>query len=214
MKDYYSILGVSPHATESEIKNAYRKLAKKFHPDKQYYAGKEVFTNKDFDEVNEAYRILSNKEKKQEYDYKRSHLDVGQSMTERAKNLQAENSFRNGIAALNKKQYHEAADFLRWAVQYNPKKAIYHSKYGLAIGLSGGDLEKARISCEKAIEMEMYNANHYVDLGDVYRIAGLTEKAREKYKEALKWDKNNKKAQEGLKLVKSKGIFKKLFDWK
>ncbi len=61
-KDYYNILGVSRGASEEEIKKAYRKLAHQYHPDKG--GGDE---NK-FKEVNEAYQVLSNKEKRAQYD--------------------------------------------------------------------------------------------------------------------------------------------------
>ena len=60
-KDYYQILGVSRNASSEEIRKAYHKLAHKFHPDK---GGDE----KKFKEINEAYQILSNKEKKTQYD--------------------------------------------------------------------------------------------------------------------------------------------------
>lgn len=60
-KDYYQILGISCDASEDEIKKAYRKLAHKYHPDK---GGDE----KKFKEINEAYQILSDKEKKSQYD--------------------------------------------------------------------------------------------------------------------------------------------------
>ena len=60
-KDYYQILGVSREASADEIKKAYRKLAHKYHPDK---GGDE----KKFKEINEAYQILSDKEKKIQYD--------------------------------------------------------------------------------------------------------------------------------------------------
>lgn len=62
MKDYYKILGVEKSATEEDIKRAYRKLAHQYHPDK---AG----GNADkFKEINEAYQVLSNKEKKEQFD--------------------------------------------------------------------------------------------------------------------------------------------------
>lgn len=61
-EDYYKILGVSKDASDDEIKKAYRKLAHKYHPDKQ--GGDE---NK-FKEINEAYQVLSDKTKRQQYD--------------------------------------------------------------------------------------------------------------------------------------------------
>ncbi len=61
MKDYYKILGISKAATDDEVKKAFHKLAHKYHPDK---GGDE----KKFKEINEAYQILSNKEKRTQYD--------------------------------------------------------------------------------------------------------------------------------------------------
>jgi len=62
MEDYYKTLGVSHDASEGEIKKAYRTLAHKYHPDKS--GGDE----KKFKEVNEAYQVLSDREKKAQYD--------------------------------------------------------------------------------------------------------------------------------------------------
>ncbi len=63
MADYYQTLGVSKNASEDEIKKAFRKLAHKYHPDKG--TGDE----KKFKEINEAYQVLSNKEKRARYDH-------------------------------------------------------------------------------------------------------------------------------------------------
>ena len=62
MKDYYEILGVKKDASADEIKRAYRKLAHQHHPDKD--GGDET----KFKELNEAYQILSNQEKRAQYD--------------------------------------------------------------------------------------------------------------------------------------------------
>lgn len=64
-KDYYKVLGVDKKATQDEIKKAYRKLAVKFHPDKN--KGNKEAENK-FKEVNEANEVLSDKEKRKKYD--------------------------------------------------------------------------------------------------------------------------------------------------
>lgn len=64
-KDYYKVLGVEKKATQDEIKKAYRKLAVKYHPDKNK-DNKEA-ENK-FKEINEANEVLSDKEKRKKYD--------------------------------------------------------------------------------------------------------------------------------------------------
>jgi len=64
-KDYYETLNLSKSASESEIKKAYRKLAIKYHPDKNP-GNKEA--EQSFKEAAEAYEILSNSQKKQQYD--------------------------------------------------------------------------------------------------------------------------------------------------
>ena len=64
-KDYYSILGVNRNATEREIKQTYRRLARKYHPDVN--PGDKSAEAK-FKEINEAYEVLSDKEKRQKYD--------------------------------------------------------------------------------------------------------------------------------------------------
>lgn len=63
-KDYYKILGVSRSATDEELKKAYRKLALKYHPDKN----KSPEAEEKFKEVGEAYDVLSDKRKRQIYD--------------------------------------------------------------------------------------------------------------------------------------------------
>ena len=65
MADYYSILGISKDAGAEDIKKAYRKLAVKYHPDKN--AGNKEAEEK-FKQINEAYEVLSDAEKKKKYD--------------------------------------------------------------------------------------------------------------------------------------------------
>jgi molecular chaperone DnaJ len=64
-KDYYNILGVSKTASEKEIKQAYRKLARKYHPDVN---PGDKRSEEQFKEVSEAYEVLSDKEKRAKYD--------------------------------------------------------------------------------------------------------------------------------------------------
>ena len=63
-KDYYEVLGVSKNASDAEIKSAFRKLAKKYHPD----VSKEPNAAEKFKECQEAYAVLSDPQKRKQYD--------------------------------------------------------------------------------------------------------------------------------------------------
>jgi len=65
-KDYYGILGVPRNASDGEIKKAYRKLAMQYHPDRN--PGKENWANEKFKEINEAYGVLGDPQKRKQYD--------------------------------------------------------------------------------------------------------------------------------------------------
>lgn len=65
-RDYYDILGVGKSASKADIKSAYRKLALKWHPDKN--ADNKKAAEEKFKEINEAYQVLSDEKKRQQYD--------------------------------------------------------------------------------------------------------------------------------------------------
>ena len=73
-RDYYEVLGVSRGCSEEELKRAFRKLALEFHPDRNKDAG----ATDRFKEVNEAYQVLSDREKRAAYD-RFGHAGVGQN---------------------------------------------------------------------------------------------------------------------------------------
>ena len=94
--DYYKILEVSENADILKIKKQYRKLAMKYHPDRN--AGDERAAKK-FREITEAYEVLSNGEKRKEYDYKRENENnhtKKKNDKENFKNKYSENNFSFG----------------------------------------------------------------------------------------------------------------------
>ena len=85
-RDFYEVLGVNKKASKDEIKSAYRKLAKKFHPD-----NKETGNEAKFKEVQEAYDILSDDQKRSTYD------QFGHAAFEQAGGNPGGNPFENGF---------------------------------------------------------------------------------------------------------------------
>ena len=71
-RDYYDVLGISKGADSKEIKSAFRKLARQYHPD----VSQEPDAEDKFKEINEAYEVLSNDEKRARYD-RFGHAGVG-----------------------------------------------------------------------------------------------------------------------------------------
>ena len=74
-KDYYKIMGIGKEASQDEIKRAYRKLARKYHPD----VSKEKDAEEHFKEVGEAYEVLKDPEKRAAYDQLGANWKAGQS---------------------------------------------------------------------------------------------------------------------------------------
>lgn len=74
-KDYYKILGVSRQVSQTDLKRAYRRLARKYHPD----VSKEPRAEERFKEINEAYEVLGDAEKRKQYDALGANWKNGQS---------------------------------------------------------------------------------------------------------------------------------------
>lgn len=97
-KDYYKILELTEFCTEQDIKSAYRRLARKWHPD---IAGNTAEAVKKFKELNEAYQILSDKSKKANYDTARRYYSY--SSTPDSEKKESKNASTNP----NSKTYDE-----------------------------------------------------------------------------------------------------------
>src|SRR5664279_6025541 len=91
--DYYKILGISKSATEEDIKKAYRKLARKLHPDLN---PNDKDAHKKFQQINEANEVLSDPEKRKKYDqYGKDWKHAEEFEKARASQGQGEQQFGN-----------------------------------------------------------------------------------------------------------------------
>lgn len=92
-KDYYAVLGVAEDADTKDIKKAYRKLARKYHPD----VSKEANAEEKFKELGEAYDVLSDSEKRAEYDQLKRYGNRGGEQFQRPPNWESAGASQGGF---------------------------------------------------------------------------------------------------------------------
>src|ERR1700755_674114 len=107
--DYYKVLGINKNATSDEIKPAYRKLARKHHPDLN---PNDKEAHKKFQQINEANDVLSDPEKRKKYDQYGEHWEHGEEY-ERARQSQSRQGggFGSGFGSQSFSGDFEGSDF-------------------------------------------------------------------------------------------------------
>lgn len=110
MKDYYALLGIESNATKAEIKKNYRKLASRFHPDKNNQAD----AASKFIVITEAYDVLSNRKRRAAYDLRRwnklkSARDVADSFTATVPPRESLRTRRNKAQQKRSIKYHQSS---------------------------------------------------------------------------------------------------------
>jgi tetratricopeptide (TPR) repeat protein len=177
--DHYQLLGVAPHAKPAEIKNAYRRAAKTYHPDALSKAGLDAETrqkaNKVFALISKAHAVLSNAKRRAEYDIARSSSE-GPIDAERLAN--AETLYRKGEVLLRAGNFSGALVFLRSAVDLWPDEADYRAALGWALHRNHpSDPVLAREHLTRAVELAPENARAIQRLSLVVRSLGEIEEA-------------------------------------
>jgi len=167
IQDYYKTLGIDRDATEAEIKKAFRKLARKYHPD---VAKDKGTAEEKFKEINEAYEVLSDPEKRQKYDQLGADWD----------NPNAQ-QFHSSAQQGGGQEFHfTGTGFSDFFEQYFGGASQFHSAGGFAGGAPGGGSAAYRghdiegdilVTLEEAME----GAVRSVSMQVVNRETGQTE---------------------------------------
>ena len=142
--DYYKLLGIEKSATPKEIKSAYRKLARKYHPDLN---PNDKDSKKNFQQINEANEVLSDPEKRRKYDRYGNDWQHSEQF-EKNKHTQEQSSYSGGGRYSEMKSEGDFSDF-------------FESMFGGATGASKSRKVKYR--------GEDYNAELHLDLIDAYK---------------------------------------------
>ncbi len=113
--------------------------------------------------------------------------------------------FSNGERYFHEGRYHEAIEELRTAVRLGPSRPEYHRALGRALAKNPKWRKQAEDAFSKALELNRFDADSYVGLGELYREGGLETRARKMFEEALAVDPDNAHALEKLSSGRSEG---------
>src|SRR5438270_216598 len=213
--DFYEVLGVAPDATDDEIKQEYRSLALRFHPDRFHQSAPELRTKIEsaFANILQVYETLSDAKQRAHYD-KRS-LKPGTKAKLRETNGtrpdktssqrdRAEASFQRGINALTRQQYDEAIRCLAEAALLEPHEARYRANYGHALMSRPNMRRNAEFELQAAVRLESNNASYRMMLAELYKELGLIRRAEGEAERALTLDPKNQAARTLLSRLKGK----------
>jgi len=194
-KNFYQLLDVPKTASEEDIKKAYFQMARRFHPDRfdrKTVTAFKAQIDEVFDGITNAYRVLSNKEKRTAYD---SGIASGGAQEEGQDSVKkAEIKFRQGKTLYGMDRFDEAVAFLEEAVRFRRDKADYFLLLAMAESRIPSYLRKAETDYLKAISLEPWNPEAYVGLGVLYKAEGLQMKAIRHFEKALEADPEHAKA--------------------
>jgi tetratricopeptide (TPR) repeat protein len=196
--DFYQILGVSSSAGEEDVKKAYFKLARKFHPDRfgrNLPPGVKEQIEDVFDYVTKAYRTLTSKDRKTTSTSKPGGTAADDDK-DRSKN--AEIRFRQGKTRFIQTRYDEALVLLEEAVRLKDDKGDYFLLLAMVESKIPELSKKAERDFLKAIELESWNPEGFVGLGYLYKREGLLLRARKQFEHALEIDSDHKAARQAL----------------
>lgn len=213
--NYYTLLNVRRDATQVEIKKAYYRLVKELHPDASQKT-RDAKTQALFVRITEAYQVLRDPNRRRIYDRELRAGKTLEGKKQKPASKRAEIFFRNAILKYKNGELKDAMTLLEAALRLDEKNPKYMSYYGLCLSNRPSTLHKAREYCEKAIEHEFYQPSYYTNLGIVYFNARLYSRAKRQFREALKWDEDNKRAHEYMRRIskkekgKSTNLFKSL----
>lgn len=208
-KDYYSILEIDRTASKREIRKAYLRLVKRYHPD----AGRG--DTERFRLILEAYKILGDERKREEYDrsfFGSQRIEKVEKekrdASREASRIRAERLYHEGMEAYRIGDYSRAIEFLHIAANLSSSNPLYLTNLGLALSKKRRRLHEARDWCEKAVRLDPYNPAYCINLGVVYREAGLSKMAERYFNKALRLDPDNRRAIEELGIFDKKDALK------
>lgn len=196
--NYYEVLGVDRSATDQDIRDRFRRLARENHPDR-YHGADKAEAERKFQTLTEAVNVLTNPAKRKQHD---SELTVGSGKVADFAAV-AKAYVAKGIKAYKDGDMSAAYENFDMAVKHNAQDAKAFHYLALAASRIPAYARQAVQAIEGAIRLEPMNALYLKDGGLIARRAGLVAKAERYLSEALEWDATNTEALTALSEIRA-----------
>ena len=192
--NYYEILGVERSASDDEIRDRFRQLARENHPDR-YRGPDKADAERKFQTLTEAVNVLTNPAKRKQHD---GELAAGGGKGPADYAQVAKAYMAKGVKAFKENDLRGAYENFDMAAKHNPQDAKAFHYLALAAARIPAYARQAVQAIESALQREPMNPLFLKDAGLICRQAGLVAKAERYLEEALKWDASNLEVQGAL----------------
>ncbi len=183
MTNYYDVLGVARDATESEIRNKFRILARENHPDRFSEPERKASAEMKFQLLTEAMNVLTSPSRRSLHD---TELEKNRPVTQDPA-AQARVFLAKGAKAYRDGNFPDAMAQFELACHHYDKDAKAWHYLALSCMKVVGQLRKGADAIEAAIRLDPNNPIFRRDAGKLYLMAGLSAKAERHLEEAMKW---------------------------
>lgn len=205
---FYQCLELRRSASEEDIKSAYLSLVKKYHPDRHHSPQlrdlkpqlEEIFAK-----VTDAYHALMDSVHRRRYDNSlRTEAPKGEDVTPRSSPVESPSSqeaartgkmasycYRAARDQFRAGDFHAAIELLEEALRIDPSRPEYHKLLGQALARNPHWRKNAVEHFETALRLAPFDVESVIGLGEVYEAAGMPERARRLFAQALELDPDN-----------------------
>jgi len=192
--NYYEILGVDRSASEQEIRDRFRRLARENHPDR-YRGPDKGEAERKFQTLTEAVNVLTNPDKRRQHD---ATLTSGASRGTVDFAQISKAYLAKGVKAYKDGDMRGAYENFDLAAKHHSQDAKAFHYLALAAARIPGHVRQSVTAIESAVQREPMNAVYLKDAGLICKRAGLVAKAERYLEEASKWDASNVEVQTAL----------------
>jgi DnaJ-class molecular chaperone len=196
--NFYEILGVERTASELEIRERFRRLARENHPDR-YQGPDKADAERKFQTLTEAVNVLTNPARRRQHD---EQLTTGNTGAAADFAQVAKVYMSRGVKAFKEGDIRAACENFDMAVKHNAQDAKAFHYLAIASARVPGRLKQAVRAIESAIQLEPMNSLFLKDAGLICKNANLVAKAERYLEEALQWDASNLEAENALRQLR------------